>query len=277
MDATGFAAAIRRAAGMFAIAVLAAVCLTTAAPARAGRSCEDRPPTIDGLRRGLALAESTAQAMDGTGASVFVIARAGQDLRRYRLEWSHLGYAYREPAADGRGPWRVVHKLNRCGSAEASIYRQGLAEFFTDDPFRHEAALLPLNAEAAARLAPVLVDDRRLTRLHEPAYSMVAYPWSQRYQQSNQWAIETLAHAMVPSIDDRRRAQAWLVVQGYQPTTLSLHALQRLGARMTRANVAFDDHPNDKRFSDRIETVTADSVLGWLEDAGFARPLIRIR
>ena len=40
--------------------------------------------------------------------------------------------------------------------------------------------------------------------------------------------------------------------------------MTRLGARVTAANVAFDDHPNDKRFSDRIETVTVDSVFGWL-------------
>ena len=36
---------------------------------------------------------------------------------------------------------------------------------------------------------------------------------------------------------------------------------------MTAANVAFDDHPNDKRFSDRIETVTVDSVFSWLQRA----------
>ena len=30
-------------------------------------------------------------------------------------------------------------------------------------------------------------------------------------------------------------------------------------------HVAFDDHPNEKRFSDRIETVTVDSVFEWLQ------------
>jgi hypothetical protein len=36
---------------------------------------------------------------------------------------------------------------------------------------------------------------------------------------------------------------------------------------MTAANVAFDDHPNEKRFADRIETVTVDSVFAWLQRA----------
>lgn len=36
---------------------------------------------------------------------------------------------------------------------------------------------------------------------------------------------------------------------------------------MTAGNVAFDDHPSAQRFADRIETVTADSVLDWLQRA----------
>ena len=259
--------------------LLALMLLPVAAPrpAEAGRSCEERTPTVSQLRRGMALAASTFEAMDAGGAEVYVIARAGQDLRRYRLEWSHLGYAYRSTAADGSRNWRVVHKLNTCGSSVAHLYRQGLAEFFTDDPYRYEAALLPLKQEVAARLAPVLDNNIQLTRLHEPSYNMVAYPWSQQYQQSNQWATETLALAMAPTVIDRRRAQAWLMMQGYQPTVLELHAMQRLGARITRANIAFDDHPNDKRFSDRIETTTADSVLAWLQAAGLAGRMVRIR
>ena len=65
----------------------------------------------------------------------------------------------------------------------------------------------------------------------------------------------------------REQAQAWLQFKGYEPTTLQLGALTRLGGRVTAANVAFDDHPNDKRFSDRIETVTVDSVFSWLQRA----------
>jgi hypothetical protein len=56
-------------------------------------------------------------------------------------------------------------------------------------------------------------------------------------------------------------------LHGYEPTTLHLGPLTHLGGRVTAANVAFDDHPNDKRFSDRIETVTVDSVFKWLQRA----------
>ncbi len=67
-----------------------------------------------------------------------------------------------------------------------------------------------------------------------------------------------------PAASIRERAQPWLKLQGYQPTILHISAFKRLGARMTAAHVAFDDHPNDKRFRDRIETVTVDSVFACL-------------
>ena len=125
---------------------------------------------------------------------------------------------------------------------------------------------------AQAHLRSLLADNAAVARLDTQAYSMVAYPWSDRYQQSNQWAIETLALAEDPAATTRGRAQAWLRLRGYEPTTLRLSAFKRLGARLVSANVAFDDHPNEKRFSDRIETVTVDSVFRWLERDGLAAP-----
>jgi hypothetical protein len=256
---------------------IAALGLAASAPAQAGRSCEAQAPTVASVQRGMALAERTAQALDASGAQVVVLARAGQDLRRYGLQWSHLGFAYREAAEAGeeggagnKGRWRVLHKLNECGSARGDLYRQGLGEFFMDSPFRYMAALAVLTPDAQAHLLPLLRDSARAAQLHTPAYSMVAYPWAQIYQQSNQWAIETLALAMEPGADTRARAQAWLQFKAYEPTVLKLSAFERLGARMTAANVAFDDHPNDKRYSDHIETVSADSVFDWLQRSGLA-------
>jgi hypothetical protein len=251
---------------------LVTLMLCVSALAHAGRSCETRAPDAHSVQRGLELAARTAQALDDSGAQVVVLARAGQDLSRYGLRWSHFGLAYRDA-----GGWRVVHKLNQCVSASADIYRQGLAEFFLDDPFEYRAAYAVLALEAQERLQPLLRDNARAALLHTQAYSMVAYPWAQTYQQSNQWALETLALALEPAAASRERAQAWLQFKGYVPTTLKLGALTRLGARMTAANVAFDDHPNDKRFSDRIETVTVDSVFDWLRRSGLSLAVTELR
>ncbi len=201
-----------------------------------------------------------------------MLARAGQDLRRYDLEWSHLGFAYRDGTR-----WLVVHKLNHCGSAQSAVYRQGLGEFFLDDLHEYRAGLVVPDPALQAHLLAVLRDDTRVVQLHTPAYSMLAYPWAQRYQQSNQWALETLALAQDPAAATRERAQAWLRLQGYAPTPLRLGPLTRLGGRIGAANIAFDDHPNEKRFADRIETVTVDSVFAWLERSGQGGPVQVIR
>ncbi len=251
-----------------------ALLVSLAGAAQAGRSCEARPMTADTLQRGLAMAGKTLQALEQehaqNGTRVVVLARAGQDLGKYGLQYSHLGFAYRDET--GAAPaWRVVHKLNHCATAEAAIYRQGLGQFFLDDLWRQQAAWAALRPDLQDRLLAVLRDDFAVSRLHQPAYSVVGYPWATRYQQSNQWAIETLALAQPQPAQDRVQAQAWLMQQGYVPTTLRLGPLTRLGGRITAANVAFDDHPNEKRFSDRIETATVDSVFAWLQRAGIAK------
>ncbi|NEX61194.1 DUF2145 domain-containing protein [Noviherbaspirillum galbum] len=233
----------------------------------AGRPCETRRPSVASITQGLQLAERTLAALEASGSDVAVLARAGQDLGKYGQRYSHIAFAYRQIDAQGNPVWRVVHKLNQCGTAEAALYRQGLGEFFLDDPWRYEAAFVPLQPAVQRRLLPLLQNDRALGTLHERHYSMVSYAWGRRYQQSNQWVIETLALGMAGT-DTREAAQQWLKAAGYVPTVLHIDAMTRLGGRLTAANVAFDDHPLGERMADRIRTVTADSVLKWLERSG---------
>ena len=257
----------------FRMALAGVMFALAATSAHAGRSCKSKPPTVESVQGSLTLAQHTAARLDASGAQVVVLARAGQDLSAYGLRYSHLGLAYKDNARDGQsGIWRVVHKLNQCGTAQAALYRQGLGEFFMDDLFDYEAAIVVLAPEVQARMLATLRDNAGVAALNTPAYSMVAYPWAQTYQQSNQWALETLAMTQMQQdavgAATRERAQAWLKFKGYEPTTLKISAFKRLGARVTAANVAFDDHPNEKRFSDRIETVTVDSVFAWLARSG---------
>jgi hypothetical protein len=247
-----------------------------AATAHAGRPCDSRqPPSASTVQQALNLAERTHHALNASAAQVVVLARAGQDLSRYGLRYSHLGLAYRQADETGLPVWRVLHKLNQCGSDVAHLYRQGLAEFFMDDLWRFEAAWVKPSPEVQAHLLALLHDPTRTAQLHRQPYSMVSYAWGEKYQQSNQWAIETLAASMLPESDaspvTRLQAQTWLRSRGYQPSVLRIGALTRLGGRITAANVAFDDHPAEKRFSDRIETVTVDSVFSWLIRAGLAQ------
>ncbi|KAB2899078.1 MAG: DUF2145 domain-containing protein, partial [Burkholderiaceae bacterium] len=45
----------------------------------------------------VAACQRTARALDASGAQVVVLGRAGQDLSKYGLRYSHLGWAYKTP------------------------------------------------------------------------------------------------------------------------------------------------------------------------------------
>jgi len=243
--------------------VFACVALSFATQAAvAGTPCEGRAPSPELTRMSMQIADATRTALDGIDDEVVLIARVGQDLSKYRLTYSHIGFAVRQHPA---GAWSVVHKLNTCGTASSSLYDEGLLNFFSDSPYRYQAGIWRLAPEVQTRLKKALLG-KKARDYHEPHYSLVAYPFDTRYQNSNGWALEMLAFAMAPEDEANTRvtAQEWLKANGYQPTELDLGTMTRLGARVSRANVSFDDHPSNLRWKGRIQTATVESIVTWL-------------
>jgi len=238
---------------------VAALLLAACLPARAGQPCAERPLAPHEVVLSMDLARRTVQALDASGAQVALVARAGQDLSRYRLRYSHMGIALRDHP---KGRWIVMHELNDCGSASSGLYDEGMGNFFLTDLYRHEAQLVIPGPEAQARLARLMAS-RTPLRLYEPRYNMLSYVYSTKYQNSNQWVLENLAAAAAPDgqVETRAEAQKWLRSIGFQPLTVEISAATRLGARMFRANVTFDDHPFERRMAGQIDTVTTDAVL----------------
>lgn len=227
----------------------------------AGSACEDKPASPETLRKGLNLALKTRNALDASGAEVALVARVGQNLSEYGLRYSHVGYAWRDHP---EGRWTVVHLLNECGTAHSDLYDQGLGNFFNDDLYAWETKIIIPSPAVQAKLARALADTR-VERLHQPLYNMLAYPYATKYQNSNQWVLEMLNEGFLEqAAGSREIAQAWLKLNRYEATRLTLTPLTRLGARMFRASIAFDDHPNELRFSDRIDTVTVESVVKFI-------------
>jgi len=93
---------------------------------------------------------------------VVALARAGQDLSKYRLRFSHFGFAYQQPDGQGGTAWRVLHKLNQYGTADSAVYRQGLGEFFLGDLWRYEAQWTAFTPDAQDRL-PALIQNPTLS------------------------------------------------------------------------------------------------------------------
>lgn len=230
--------------------------------AQAGRSCEEKQVDAATLVKSMNLAQKTLQALDSSGAQVALLARAGQDLSKYNVRYSHMALAWRDHP---KGRWLVVHELNECGTAQSTLYNEGLGNFFMDDIFMYESLIMIPGQETQHQLARLLASNTP-KRLHEPHYNMLAYPFSTKYQNSNQWVLETLAAASTEpgQIETRAEAQSWLRSASYAPQTLSIPAATRLGARMFRANIAFDDHPFERRMTRRIDVVTVDSIASFM-------------
>lgn len=212
--------------------------------------------------KALELANKTRQQLDSSGAQVALIARVGQDLSKYGLKYSHIGYVWRDHP---EGRWLVVHELNQCGTAQSALFNEGLGNFFMDDMFAYETMILIPNAATQEKLARLLASHAPLD-LHEDRYNMVSYAYSITYQNSNQWLLEVLAAAYSSEpVGKREQAQAWLKLAGYAPITINVPAATRLGGRMFSANIAFDDHPFERRMAGQIDTVTVDSITRFLE------------
>ncbi len=241
--------------------------------ATAGSACEGKKVSQVSFVKAITLAERTVKALDASGAEVALIARVGQDLSKYGLRYSHVAYVVRDHP---KGRWIVVHELNDCGTAHSALYDQGLANFFLDDMFAYESALLIPSPESQARIVRTL-DSPIPLRMHDSHYNMLAYAFSTQYQNSNQWVLESFAAATsrLP-VRDREAAQAWLKLAGFQPLTVHVPASARLGARLFKANISFDDHPFARRMAGEIDTVTVESVLRFMRqrDAGARQILV---
>ncbi|MES2740487.1 MAG: DUF2145 domain-containing protein [Pseudomonadota bacterium] len=251
----------RKAMSLLALALGLAALAPTAA--LAGRSCEEKPIDATVVIKAMNLAHQTRQALDESGAEVAMIARVGQDLSKYKLRYSHMALVWRDHP---KGRWTVVHELNECGTAASALYNEGLGNFFMDDMYAYETQIVLPGPAIQAGLARLLASNTP-RRLHGAHYNMLAYAYSSKYQNSNQWVLEAYAAASAPAgkVETRDEAQSWLKQANYQPITIKVPTMTRLGGRMFRANIAFDDHPFDRRMAGQIDTVTVDSMVRFIK------------
>lgn len=215
----------RRAAGLLAAHFAAgAAALSTAlgatgtAEAGAPRYC-DEPPALDAAQqaRMLRLATIVKAELEASGASVALVARSGLDLERFGQRYSHAGLSLK---ASPDTPWAVRQLYFACDERRPRLYDQGLAAFLLgmQSPSLGYISVLLLPPAAAAAVARAALDKQVALQLLAADYSANAYPYSQRYQNCNQWVAELLASAWGGGRPSRAAAQAWLHEQGYEPT-----------------------------------------------------------
>lgn len=249
------------------LALLLAMLLPLAATA--GTACREVSPGPAEVAQAAATALTVREALEARDAPVALVARAGTDLSRHGLHYSHAGFALRDHR-DGR--WTVVHLLNECGSDRSGIYAQGLVNFFADDLVNQDARIVWLAPDLAERLATMLADDRHAVALHHPRYNLLARPDSRRTQNSTAWVLEALASARLPlqGLPERSRAQAMAHAAGHVPDTIRLPYTRRIAGGLFAANVDFTDHPVGARLAGEYPVVTVRSILRWLDASGMA-------
>jgi len=242
---------------------LVAGTLGHANPGFAGQECPERPAGNDSMDRILRLATGVRDRLEESGASLAYIARAGIDLREYGLTYSHLGLAWRDHP---KGRWFTFHLLNPCNTDKSELADHSLEDFYKVELFTYDALVAIPSQQLQLRLLKAFFSPLATT-LHHPVYSMISYPYSTRYQNSNQWVLEVTAAALgrENGIQNRYQAQVWLQANGYEPTLAYISRLRRIGAQAVSPHVRFDDHTPEEHQYARYKVVSADSIIKLLE------------
>ena len=218
------------------------------------------------------------QALRMYGSDVVIVGRMGSDLsdRNFRnprrLQFTHAGFAVYDQEA---GQWYFDHLLNTCGGPSSDLYKQSLLQFFQDSPFDYDTRIIVPTKEVQEKIKFVLDSDLR-DNLHHRQYSKIAYPFSTRYQNSNQWLLELIGAAQILAEEDlhptqinRNNVQHFLHDNGYVPTTAILGALEGFfGAGLgigtgDGTNTHFDDQP--RRYKPQF--VSVESIELYLKRA----------
>lgn len=210
------------------------------------RAC-DRPAIISAAEqdRQLRLAALIRQTLQQSGQQVALIARAGLDLSRFGVRYSHAGISLQ---ANPNSAWSVRQLYYACDESRPRLFDQGLAGFLqgSDNPSQGFISVLLLPEPQAATLARAALDRPQALALLAGDYSANAYAFSTRFQNCNQWVMELMASAWGGFAADRptrAQAQQWLAAQAYAPEPINVgsHALM-LAAHFTPL-IHVADHP----------------------------------
>ncbi len=249
-----------------AIGFAAALAVLAAGPAFAGSDCSEKALTVEAFSKASTMAVKLRDTLSDSGAKVAIVGRVGSDISDQGLRYTHAGFVQRDHP---KGRWVFVHLLNTCGSSSSGIYDEGLINFFVDDPFAYDAVIAVPTPPLQDNLDAILRSET-VTALHNPSYSMIAYPFATKYQNSNQWLLEVLTVAQMGTapVLSRDKAQAFHKAKGYQGDVVSISAFRRLGAGLFRANVQFDDHPDSEARRSKYTVVTVRSIIRYLDRTG---------
>jgi hypothetical protein len=197
--------------------------------------------------RVLRFAAAVKDELTRSGSNIALVARAGLDLSRFGLLYSHAGIALKDNPG---GPWAVRQLYYACDESRPRLFDQGMSGFVlgADAPTHGHVALLFPPGQDSALLERAALDKPLALALLGDQYSANAYAFGTRYQNCNQWVAELIAFAwghLAESSAPRARAQAWLRAQGYAATPVRIPSHWTMFAGQFVPLVHVGDHPLD--------------------------------
>jgi hypothetical protein len=197
--------------------------------------------------RVLRFAAAVKDELARSGSNIALVARAGLDLSRFGLLYSHAGIALKDNPG---GPWAVRQLYYACDESRPRLFDQGMSGFVlgADAPTHGHVALLFPPGQDSALLERAALDKPLALALLGDQYSANAYAFGTRYQNCNQWVAELIAFAwghLAESSAPRAQAQAWLRAQGYAATPVRIPSHWTMFAGQFVPLVHVGDHPLD--------------------------------
>ena len=216
--------------------------------------------------RVLSFAALVRQALEGSGQAVALVSRAGLNLQRFNLRYSHAGVSLK---ASANGAWSVRQLYYACDEQRPRLYDQGLAGFVlgNDDANSGYVSIVLLPGAQAAALEGTALDTATALRLLGGQYSANAHAFSQAYQNCNQWLVELIAAAwgaLGSGENLRAQAQAWLQDQGYAPQPVAVGSHWLMLAAPFIPWVHLNDHPQDDLYALRFRTSTPAAIEAFV-------------
>lgn len=219
--------------------------------------------------------------LEKSGQRLALISRAGLDLARFGVRYSHAGFSLKHSPDT---PWAVRQLYYACDEKQPLIFDQGMLGFLLgmNEPGLGYISVVLLPEDAAAELEQAALDKEQALQLLGATYSANAYPFSLQYQNCNQWVVEVLAAARgrlmggtgqgtgqdtgqgdTPKL--RARAQTWLKDQGYKPSVMNVGWRPLMWATAFVPWLNNDDHPAE----DQAQALYRVSMPAAIE--GFVR------
>ena len=212
-------------------------------------------------------ADVVKKELERSGARVALISRAGLDLSRFGLLYSHTGIALKDNPA---GPWAVRQLYYACDESRPRLFDQGAAGFAlgSETPARGHMSLVFLPEEDSALLARAALDKPLALALLAGKYSVNAYAFGTRYQNCNQWVAELLASAW-GRLDSAggchaSRRRPGCAPQGYQAGPLKMPSHWMMFAGQFVPLVHVDDHPLDDIHALALQVSTPAAIEGFV-------------